>query len=406
MDVRLGVGTATVPTFLRRALYTALLAAGAISLPYLGQYGPLPTTVILDAWIIVFAAYCILRRRISVMPFLLLVIAYTLTRIVPALAISAPLVDFLQAYRWLFYLAAFAIAVGQIWQPIKPLIGFTWALLSMALLKAAATFVLLGPGERPGLLLENNFELALFGGLIVVLYPYLGRSRPWLVASFGLLTLLAGSRSGAVVLLIVVLFAVTQAKTKNLLFRYILVGGIPAAGVLVLSIFAERASNGRSVDRLNFFNVFLHDVSSWNIGTWIFGTTPITPLSPSACHSLAFYQNLFASTGDGTCYSVILHAFLMRVVFDSGLLGLLLAFGGTAYLLFFARVRPMVALSLLAIALANSFSVSGLNNPYVALPILLAIMTAPKGPELGEDGSHDMNQADRDKNVATPLRGS
>jgi hypothetical protein len=365
-----------VPRALRVLLYALLIVAGAVSLPFIGAYGPLPTTTLLDAWLVLFAALCFFRGRTQTGVLLLVLTGYALTRLVPALASDSPMYDFLQAYRWVIYLFVFAFAVGRRWGSMKPLVGVTWALLGMALAKSAATFALLGPGERPGLLLENNFELALFCGLVVVLYRHLGRGRFWAVGLLSVLTAFSASRSGAVAFALLAIFAVTQAKRANLFVKYLLACAIPVVGVAVIWVFESRVRVGQSIDRLNFLEVFSFETSEWTPLEWFVGTMPITPLSDAACQRLNYFQLLFASTEDGTCYSVILHAFTLRVIFDAGILGLLLALGVTLYTMRKSGVQLAVATTLLLIAFTNGLSVSGLNNPYVALPILLAIVGA------------------------------
>lgn len=369
-------GPQAVPQFLRASLYGLLLVAAASSVPMVGAYGPLPTTVLLDVWVTAFLVMTVFRGRTQAYVAVLLLAAYAYTRILAAFAASAPVEDFLQAYRWVYYLLVLCSAIGRSWGPIRPLAMTTWALISMALFKAVLTFLLRGAGERPGLLLENNFELALFSGLVLVIYPYL-RHRALLVVMMGALTFLSGSRSGAIAFLVLLLFAFSQVRSRSLLIRYLAVCAVPVAALFPLVIFSERASVDSRVDRLNFFNVFLADVSSFSPIQWIFGTTPITPLSPAACHQLAFYRRLFSSAEDGTCYSVILHAFVLRVTFDAGIFGLILAFGVVWWALRRSGVRLAMVVALFGIALTNSLSVSGINNPYVVLPLLLAILTAP-----------------------------
>lgn len=369
-------GPQTVPRFLRASLYGLLLVAAASSVPMVGAYGPLPTTVLLDVWVTAFLVMTVIRGRTQAYVVVFLLATYAFTRILAALAASAPLEDFLQAYRWLYYLLVLCSAIGRSWGPIRPLVITTWALISMALFKAVLTFLLRGAGERPGLLLENNFELALFSGLVLVIYPYL-KNRVLLVFMMGALTFLSGSRSGAIAFLVLLLFAFSQVRSRSLLIRYLAVCAVPVAALFPLVIFSERASLDSRVDRLNFFNVFLADVSSFSPLQWIFGTTPITPLSPAACHQLAFYRRLFSSAEDGTCYSVILHAFVLRVTFDAGIFGLILAFGVVWWALRRSGVQLAMTIALFGVALTNSLSVSGINNPYVVLPLLLAILTTP-----------------------------
>lgn len=372
-----------VPQLLRGGLYALLLVAGAASLPALGDYGPLPTTAMLDAWMIAFVAATVLRgATVKVVPLVLLGL-YFLTRVVPAVLNDAPAEDFLQAYRWLLYLAAFVLAVGRQWGSVRPLRAVTFALVGMALLKAALTYVVLGPGERPGLLLENNFEIALFSGLFAVLYSRMsGPQRLVGLVMLGSLMVLAGSRSGAAAFAVLLIFALSQTRITRASKVFAALYVIPAAAVVPLFVFAERTKSVASIDRLFFLDVFLTETRHWGLIQWLVGTTPITPLSPGSCSRLAYYDALFSSAGDGSCYVVILHAFVLRVVFDAGLLGLVLAFGMSWLTMRWARVPTSLALTLLAIAGANSLSVSGLNNPYVALPILLAIvLTSSAGQE-------------------------
>ncbi|WP_146120059.1 hypothetical protein [Leucobacter massiliensis] len=256
----------------------------------------------------------------------------------------------------------------------------TWTLILLALCKAVITLVLLGPGERPGLLLENNFELALFCGLAAVVYRFLtGKHQFLMLACLGLLVVLSGSRSGVVAFFVLYVFAVAQSRLK-VFAKYLSSLAVLAVAWVVVEVFLSRAGASGAIDRLNFLAVFLDETRNWGPLEWVLGTVAITPLSGAACRSLSYYESLFSSADDGTCYSVILHAFLLRVLFDSGILGLLLAFGGIFVLMRRAKVSRLLSLTLLGIAIANSASVSGPNNPYVLLPILLAILLAPVVP--------------------------
>ncbi|QNO38093.1 hypothetical protein H4J02_03425 [Protaetiibacter sp. SSC-01] len=354
-----------------------LYVAAIVSVPFVGQYGPLPSTVMLDAWFGLFLISALLTNRWNAPLLLGVVVAFGFTRVVGFFATSSPAEDFFQAYRWVFYLAAFAIGVRRVWTPVGGLVALTWTLLSLATVKAALGVVLVSGSLRPGLFLENNFELALFCGLVAVMYRFLGRGRFPMIALLGVLVLLSGSRSGAVTYVVLLVYAFTQIpRTHSTLFlRFVTLIAAPIGVLIPVWIFSERADGSR-IDRLNFLDVFLYETSDWNLLNWLLGTPPITPLSNEGCLALAWYQDLFASTGDGSCYVVILHAFVLRVIFDAGLLGLGLAFGVAWVALRRSDVSRMLSLTLIGIAAANSLSVSGLNNPYVALPILLAMLTA------------------------------
>ncbi|PPG43395.1 hypothetical protein C5C17_02260 [Pseudoclavibacter sp. RFBA6] len=368
-----------LPRFLTAVLCIMLIGSGVISAFVLGRGGPLPVTEMLDAWIGLLALYLLFRTRIHTTITIFLLLGYALTRIIPALATDAPLYDFTQAYRWVLYLIVLALAVGKTWGSAKLLIGATWTLLILAIIKGALTQLTLG--LRPGLLLENNFEIPLFAGLVAIIYSHLGRSRLPIVLTLGVSTVIAGSRSGVLAFVVLAMYAVTQTDRGNIFVRYLALISLPVAGFIAYDLFQDRAASENRLDRLNFLDVFFSETRDWGIGEWLVGTTPITPLSPGGCEALSGYENLFSSTGDGSCYSVIMHAFFMRVVFDAGIVGLLISFGFMWYLMRRSAVPRLLAAALLLIAAMNSLSVSGPNNPYVILPILLAVLGAHKVAE-------------------------
>lgn len=386
-----------VPRFMNWALCLMLIGAGVISAPVLGRGGPLPVTTMLDVWIVLLTIYLLFRTTIRTSGVLLLLIAYGLTRVIPAAVIGAPMYDFLQAYRWVFYLVVLALAVGKTWGVVKPLIVMTWVLMILAIVKGIITQATLG--LRPGLLLENNFEIPLFAGIVALIYPHLRKSRLPIILTMGLLTVVAGSRSGVLAFVVLAMYAFVQVKRGNILLRYLAFLALPIAGWVAYDLFEDRAAGERRLDRLNFLNVFLREMESADILTWIFGSVPITPLSLGACSSLSDYSGLYSTAGDGSCYSVILHAFFLRVVFDAGILGAVLCFGLMWYLMWRAKVPTALIITLLGIAAVNSTSVSGPNNPYVMLPVLFAILGVFRTPEEQERVAFDST----DERDASPL---
>lgn len=365
-----------LPGLLIRGLY-ALLAVGAVaSFSRFDYYSPLPMTVLLDAWVVLFVVTSFLRGRLLMLIPVMLLAAYLMTRLLPVMYSEAPFVDALQAYKWVLYLVAFAFAVGRTWGSLQPLIRLTWFLLGLTLLKYVGVWAVEGSRSRPALLVENNFELALLAGLVAVLFPHMVGRRWMAVGLLGVIVVLSGSRSGAITFLLLAVYSLLQLRHHHRFAPLLIAYVVPIAAALPAWVFIDRAASSTQVDRLNFLGVFLAEAQAFTALTWIFGTSPITPLSPGACHGLSYYESLFSSAGDGTCYSVILHAFVLRVIFDAGFVGLTIAYGGAWYFMRRGGVRTGLALTLLAIAFANGLSVSGLNNPYVALPILVAILTA------------------------------
>ncbi|OSM42854.1 hypothetical protein [Nesterenkonia sp. PF2B19] len=368
----------TLPSGLQRVLSGGLILCAIISVLFVGRFSPLPMTMLLDAWIILFIGAVLLRGRILTLLPLSLVAIYAYTRVMGVWVTDVPWDDFVQAYRWLLYLVAMGVAVGQHWTRRGALTTLTWWLVSLATVKAALTWVVHGPGERPGLFLENNFELALFSGLTAVVHRGSPRSRLWLLLLLGVLTVLSGSRSGAVAYVLCFLYAMLSTRTRDVFLRMVALAVPMLVAVIPVVIFQERAAESEVIDRVRFFDVFLRETQDWGPVNWLVGTLPMTPMSPATCEELAYYEALFSSAEDGTCYSVILHAFALRVVFDAGALGVVLILALPWIFLRRAGVSALLAATLMAIAVTNSVSVSGFNNPYVVLPFLLAILTSSR----------------------------
>lgn len=381
---------AGIPVVLQHGLAVLLVGGGVVSVFFIGEYSPLPITAALDAWMICLAGWILMRGRIVSHATLGVVLMLAAVRLGPALLlVHPPLVDLLQAHRWLFYLAVMALVRGHRWTRPHLLVGITWWLVGLAALKAVVTRLVVGPESRPGLFLENNFELALFCGLAAVVHRRAGRGSAPLILMLGLLTVLAGSRSGAVAYLILVLHVLWTARVADVFLRQLTLLGPLLAALIPLAVFRMRAAEAEVIDRVRFADVLLDEAGDWSVTRWLVGPPPITPLSEESCQRLSYYEALFSTAGDGTCYAVILHAFVLRIVYDAGLLGLLLAFGIPLLLMLRsgAAVGPILVVT--ALAAVNSLSVSGLNNPYVALPILVVLLTAPAAATFPGDDRDD-----------------
>ena len=365
-----------VPECLQQTLFGVLVLSATVSVVFVGEFSPLPITMLLDVWIIAVLLTSILWGRVRATVTFGALMLYLAAVLALVSATGAPVPDALQAYRWVLYLVAASAVAGSRWTRHDLLVSLAWWLAGLATIKALLTRMFLGPEERPGLFVENNFELALFCGLAAVVHDRQGRSRLGLLGMLGLLTVLSGSRSGAVAYLLLVAYAILRADIRDPFFRY-LSAALPAGVAFIpAAIFQARAAESAVIDRVRFLDLFRQETADWDQLQWLFGTMPITPLSPQTCDELIFYEPLFSSEADGTCYSVILHAFAMRVIHDAGLVGPVLAFFLPALLMLRYGVPRGLTVVLVAIAAGNSLSVSGMNSPYVILPILLALLTA------------------------------
>jgi hypothetical protein len=237
------------------------------------------------------------------------------------------------------------------------------------LLKYAYSLVL-GFADRPGVYIENNFELVLLIGLVLVAWPHLGARRDLVFAALAVTVLISGSRSAALGLVCVYAALYLRSGTRTWPLH---LGGLAVVAWAVATVFSSRAAADGAVelDRLVFLHTFGYEVRDWPLWEFVTGSFPLTPLSPGSCGNLAFYEVLFSRSDPGTCYSVILHSFFLRAVFDHGLIGLVLLYALVWWGLRRAGTPLREAVALLALISVSGLSVSAFNNVFVA--ILLAV---------------------------------
>jgi hypothetical protein len=298
---------------------------------------------------------------------------------------TAGLPDFLLAYKAFFYLVLLVFFVGKSLFDGRQLARLATFLVVVFLAKYGYS-VALGLADRPGVYMENNFELIMLMGLVYLAHPYLGARRHWVFAGLAVTVLLSGSRSAALGLVCVYVFR--YLRTSNRMWPFHL-AGVAAVGWAVLALFSERAAQdgGAQLDRLVFFQTFQYEVRNWPLWEFVTGSFPLTALSPGSCGSLSFYDDLFSKTDSGICYSVIFHSFLMRAVFDHGLLGLVLLYGLLWLGLRRSGVAVRDAVALLGLITLSALSVSAFNSVFAAIVLAVAMgldRSRPPGPDAPE----------------------
>jgi len=185
--------------------------------------------------------------------------------------------------------------------------------------------------------------------------------------------LMSQSRSALITLLLVQLFMYTRKKTirKTLVSSIFL---IISSITLGLYTFRNRGTTLGNLDRLNFLNLFLDDFVSRSNISKIFGNWIIQPLNTEICIQLRYYSTLQSNESLGSCYSVVLHSFILRAINDFGIMGALLIFYTFGKILL-SNLEKNTAICFIILALSNSLSVSGVNNVYVVLPMLVALLS-------------------------------
>jgi hypothetical protein len=239
--------------------------------------------------------------------------------------------------------------------------------------------------DRPILFDENNFELMFLTlAFIAVTYSKNNFSN---IRAFGLafVVLLSGSRSAVLILLCVLILI--KFKKLSLTTAVSAVVSFIFLSMLVSYIFISRSGGEFSIeniDRFKFMMVFIDEVKEWPFYKFLLGAGPLTALNPSSCETLSFYENLFSFRGDGSCYAVIFHSYILRAIFEHGVLGFLFLVFFIYRVLKVSGIQIKYILAVLAVLLVNGLSVSSMNSIYFILGIVL-ILGSYKPPAIEKE---------------------
>jgi hypothetical protein len=359
----------------RKLLLFIILSLGFTSLISYTEYNVAPTNVVFELFFLISA--CIAAKRFSLNSSLIFTISigyFLLCYVYACIWGEHSSFDFILAYKTFLYLPFICLLSNKILISSHYLNLIFKVLLSLFLLKYLL-WLAFSISSRPGVFVENNFEL-IFLLCIALTFHFKYRSLNKfeylaLVAIF----LLSGSRSG----LLALLFALTVINVSHFDFRTVLkVFLLSIVGIAVVFVIANRMGEGgiESIDRFVFLQSFIYSISDWEVINYLFGSQPITPLADVICNRLSYYETLFSQSKPGVCYSVILHSYILRLLFDHGLLGLIFVFVSLWLILGASNVDGRFRISIIGIIGINSLSVSGFNSIYIVLGIFIAMCSS------------------------------
>ena len=288
---------------------------------------------------------------------------------------DSPIYEVLRATKWVFFIGLlFGINRKGVVSPVV-LLRVTKLLLVSALFQYSWTKFNLGITSRPTLFIENNYEVALFSGFLIVSYfsnrGFNEKFRwVWFWIYFEVM-LLSGSLSGLLLLILISIFVGFQKETGS---RRKFIFGV---FMLLLSfgslfwVYSSRNVTLTRSDRYYFLEIFFQEMGLGNVLHWFIGNIIIRPLEVDSCNALTYYVRQLSEDLQGACFSVTFHSFILRTIVDFGIVGLFFAFFALTKSLN-REVPSSLRKLLVAIAFLNSLSVSGPNNIYVIFPFLMA----------------------------------
>lgn len=279
--------------------------------------------------------------------------------------------DFALAYKAFYYLILLSFCSSNAHFPLKRLDILLKLLIVFFVIKYSISRLILGI-SRPILFTENNYELIFVIIIYYINFTLLKKLQTsWLLLLI-LVFLLSGSRSSIAALAFTIPFMTMRRIDQKTVIGIIL---LSISTLSLYYIFSDRLAGNSidSIDRVKFLNLFLYEVRDWNLLNFLLGSERLTPLSNYTCQSLSYYQTLMSYKGDGSCYSVALHSYILRAIFDHGLIVLSALTLSIVFLLSRAGYSRAQILCILGIITITSFSVSSLNNAYVALALAITI---------------------------------
>ncbi|WP_462155386.1 hypothetical protein [Pseudoalteromonas piscicida] len=381
----------------RKQFLFFFLTLAIMSIGIIGQYHVLPTNAIFE--LLVLCTFLFVAKRMC--PSAWLVFSCSLLYLIITLALAKARgihpVDYFIAYKTFFYLALLSFFSSKVLFEEKLLRRF-WHILLLLFFVKYVIWIGLGQEGRPGIFTENNYEIMFVLLLGCAIWGF-NRSLSlfdWM--ALGVVTFLSGSRSGVICFLAMfTIFYIKDFGWKTII--KLLVVAIIAAGVA--ATFISRLSGGdiEAIDRVVFFQGFLKAISGWGWQEFLIGSQTLTAMPESVCTRLQYYQSLFSAGKPGVCYSVILHTYLTRAIFDHGFLGLLFIFLAVNQLLKLSDVSPRARLACISILFLNGASVSSMNSVY-AIVGLIIVMTALYPERLKYYGSSSAKSA-RELNAST-----
>lgn len=279
--------------------------------------------------------------------------------------------DFALSYKAIFFLILLGMLVKKKFFSERLYLSLYWFLLFCFFLKYLGSVLILSFG-RPFLFVENNFELLFLA--ILVMYKFLLVQRislsEWIVIF--MIAVLSGSRSGFFQLIVVFSACYFRWDLRiKTLGIYVLLSALGVAFAFVMLSRLDTGSAFEDIDRYRMLLLFFSETSSWNFWDYFFGSPRMTPLNPDACRAMFYNEDLLSLSGDGSCYSNIFHSFILRGIFDHGILILFLMHAILYQILRAAEISPFHSLVIVFLFVFNGLSVSGLNNVFGLLGVAL-----------------------------------
>lgn len=284
---------------------------------------------------------------------------------------SGRLSDFLLIYKPFFYICILSVLYGKkIFE--KAYINRIYIILIVSFIFKYSISIFVFKISRPGLFTENNFELMLLAFVFLATYDEDREFESWNYCFLVFIGFLSFSRSAILFVLMIFFFVNFKGFLRSKFLSYV---SLLFFILIVLAVFLSRLGDSgiESVDRYIFLIHFLREMSNSGIYTWLFGNPPMTNVTLETASALEYYHLVFSDYDNLIAFSPVFNSFILRVIFDHGIISLLFI-TYFSYLLVRNSTRSIgIALSSCSILIVNGLSVSSFQSVYFLLGIFILV---------------------------------
>lgn len=333
---------------------------------------------ILEAYIIIlfiFSSIMFPFFKTEITKLLILFISYTFISYLYIVWINnIDVRDYIISYKTFFYFIIFFFMYKKKYLKIEWVIKFAKILIYLFFFVYLIQ-KLIYKINRPELFYENNFEIIFLIALYLILHNFYGKRSYYFLGITNIIVILSGSRSGLLEILIVdfiIFFFSSKLSLKKFFFLFLIFSLI---SLIAIFIFLDRGMNFEEIDRVIMAKAFINDISDWNIFNFFLGNERISFVSSESTNILSYYKSLFSFTNPNKAFSVIYHSFILRLIYDHGLLGLLVVIYALLKILKGTFLKRYEIFAFVFVILINGLSVSSFNNVFFALSMVLFLVS-------------------------------
>ena len=238
-------------------------------------------------------------------------------------------------------------------------------------IKILMSYILLGYNARPGLLMENNFDLLFllfFWKTEMYVSKYSeNKISPLMNFLSAVVLIMSQSRSALLGLILIIITLPTKLTQK--VFAVIVV-----LFVIFVAFFLRPVSSLSDLDRYVWM-IQLLEAASFDVRLLSFGHFPTNYIDPSLCDGLkSGDRSNFIGFYEHGCISSIFVSHVLRFIWDFGIIGLFSFYASLYLLTFYTTKSHSLAFFAVTVLLINGLSVSSISAGYgfIALSYMLA----------------------------------